>query len=80
VKRKVFRVTHKKGGQYKWYVSAKKTMPRGYPTQAIAVAKAVGFARMIERAGGLAQVVLHGRNGLIMWERTYGKDPVRTKG
>lgn len=30
--------------------------------------------------GSLAQLVLHGRDGKIRWERTYGADPRRTPG
>ena len=45
-----------------------------------ALASARGLAKMIHRAGGLAQVVVHGRNGRIQIEWTYGADPVRSKG
>ena len=30
--------------------------------------------------GGRAQLVLHGKDGRIRWERTYGADPRRTPG
>lgn len=45
---------------------------------------AVNFARFLageQRAsGGLAQIVLHGKDGRIRWERTYGSDPRRARG
>lgn len=31
-------------------------------------------------AGQLTQVVVHGKDGRISWERTYGQDPARRKG
>lgn len=49
-------------------------------TQAEAIAFATGGARLTLNAGELAQVVLHGRDGRIRWERTYGADPKRSKG
>lgn len=48
--------------------------------QADAVALAVTEARQIKARGLLAQVVLHGRDGRIRWERTYGRDPRRHRG
>lgn len=85
--RNVYRVQHK-GWLAGWCVL--KARPRrdgntllcaGYPTQREAVREAVSTARsdwlMHARP---AQVILHGRNGRIQWERTYGRDPKRRKG
>lgn len=44
-------------------------------TKAIARAKALA-----SRRGVLGQVIVHGRNGRIQTERTYGNDPRRTRG
>lgn len=53
----------------------------GFATQAEAVDWACKAAYEMWRTGGkLSQVVLHGRNGRIRWERTYGKDPARYPG
>lgn len=45
---------------------------------------AVNFARFLagehRASGGLSQIVLHGKDGRILWERTYGADPRRTPG
>lgn len=37
-------------------------------------------AKSVHAAGGLAQVVIHKRNGRIATEWTYGADPARSKG
>lgn len=44
--------------------------------QAIEVARLL--CRLAHGRGRRAQLVLHGKNGKIRWERTYGADPVRT--
>jgi hypothetical protein len=45
-----------------------------------AIEEAVGAARVQWNTGRPTQVVLHGKNGRIRWERTYGRDPRRSKG
>lgn len=50
----------------------------GFKTVAIKVARQL--ARDIQKAGGLAQVRVFGRNGRIQTEWTYGRDPRRSKG
>jgi uncharacterized protein DUF2188 len=43
-------------------------------------AAAIAAGRKAYEGGGLAQAVLHKSNGQIREERTYGKDPERTRG
>lgn len=49
-------------------------------TQAAAVKRAVYEARVRLLDGLLSQVMLHGKDGRIRWERTYGRDPRRSPG
>lgn len=49
-------------------------------TKQDAVIVAIGAARYWRESGGLAQVVIYGKNGRIQREHTYGKDPKRFKG
>ena len=51
-----------------------------YSHKADAVAEGVKLGRAHLVAGGLAQLVIRGKNGRIQSERTYGKDPRRSKG
>jgi hypothetical protein len=89
MKRIVYRVTYRpKGylnsGQARWRIAwhglAGAPCHLWADTQTAAVKQAVGGARNHWRDGRHAQVVLHGRNGRIRWERTYGRDPRRSKG
>ena len=41
---------------------------------------AIEAAKKLAKAAPLGQVVVHGRNGRIRLEYTYGKDPERHKG
>lgn len=50
------------------------------PAQRSAVELAVSLARDHFRSGGRAQVVLHGRDGRIRWERTYPDLTPRRRG
>lgn len=45
-----------------------------------AVSEARRRARTVQRHGGLAQVRIHGLDGKLQDEWTYGKDPKRFKG
>lgn len=47
-------------------------------SSALGIAAAKG--RALRDAGKLAQLVIHGKDGRIQSERTYGKDPRRTPG
>lgn len=51
-----------------------------YDRKSDAVSEARDLAKAELARGGLAQLVVHGRNGKIQEERTYGKDPRRSKG
>lgn len=66
-------------GYWRIQINGKPTRTQ-YLTQAEAVGDARRSARSDHAIGKLAQVVLHGKNGRIRWERTYGKDPKRRKG
>lgn len=85
--RVVFRVTPI-GGSRLWHVLRGNLTPLRGPSAAIsqhrwkfaAVASAVRLAKAIRKSGGLSQVVVHGRNGRIQFEWTYGADPKRSQG
>ena len=52
-----------------------------YGDKARAVREARLFARATwTEAGTLCQLVVHGKNGRIQYEHTYGRDPRRHKG
>ena len=74
-KKSVFHVVGNKGD---WKVKQEQV---SYPvsqhdSKAAAVQTAKGFAK----ATGLGQVKIHGTDGKIQTEYTYGKDPRKTKG
>lgn len=54
--------------------------PQPFRLKAYCIAVAAQRCREIERDGGLAQLVVHGKNGRIQFEWTYGADPERSKG
>lgn len=43
-------------------------------------ADALAYAKKLAKTSGLGQVVVHGKNGKIQYENTYGKDPVASIG
>ncbi len=45
-----------------------------------AVSRGSEVGARLKAAGLLAQLVIHGRDGRIQSERTYGSDPKKTKG
>jgi hypothetical protein len=51
-----------------------------YSVKRTAVAEARRRAKSVQRRGGLAQVRVHGADGKLQDEWTYGKDPRRFKG
>ncbi len=63
-----------------WEINTAAGWLASYDTQAEAVREAIRTAHSDRAEGRLAQVVLHGRDGRIRWERTYGRDPARTRG
>ena len=74
--RKVYHVaTSEKGG---WTVKAVgNSRPSSTHTTK---AEAVGAAKALAKKGALGQVIVHGRNGQIQYEHSYGKDPKETAG
>ena len=78
MKRIVYRIKYRKTEPlFPWQNGATHTL---HCTQADAVRYAIAHARADRSDGRLAQVVLHGKDGRIRWERTYGRDPKRRKG
>ncbi len=83
MKRIVFRIRFKpiKASGRKWAVyEGRRLVCRHYLLEssvAFATFEASQFWRNLNRPG---QVVLHGKDGRIRWERTYGRDPKRRKG
>ena len=76
MKRTIYRIVrHKAGG---WKVLG--DYGRRWAAQGDAVAYYAARCRNLLDAGVLAQLVLHGRDGRIRWERTYGRDPRRSRG
>lgn len=75
---------------YQWKVtrSTAKRQPPGMLLRAFGLFRwkwqAILFARQnaksVHRAGGRAQVVIHGKDGRIKTEWTYGDDPERSRG
>ncbi len=68
-KRVVIRVQKRPGLPYWWIRVGGLEIPS--KRQDGAIRAAVALARRHFDGGGLAQVVLHGRDGRIRWERTY---------
>lgn len=85
--RVVYRVTPI-GGSRLWHVLRGNLTPLRGPSAEVsqhrwkfaAVLSAQRLAKAVRREGGLSQVVIHGRDGRIQLEWTYGADPKRTKG
>ena len=75
-KRKVYHVTTSdKGG---WAVKAEgNSRPSSAHTTK---AEAVRAAKAMARKTGLGQIIVHGRNGRIQFEHSYGKDPAGSAG
>jgi hypothetical protein len=63
-----------------WFVRRGPNTVALWTKKADAVQQAARLAREHRTAGGLAQVVIRGKDGRIQTERTYGADPRRTKG
>ncbi len=85
-KRVIYRITPL--GRALWQVTRGASTPLRGLSQVVsqhrwklaAITSARSLAKAIHRAGGLSQVVIHGRNGRIQIEWTYGADPKRSKG
>lgn len=80
MKREVFHITYDRDDArwITWDVTGKKSkLLRRSFTKAAALRYAVMKARSSRHLG---QVVVHGTDGRIQQEMTYGADPIRTKG
>jgi hypothetical protein len=76
-------VPNGKGGRasYRWKVARDGITLGLYSTKAKAIAHAVYSARTLWRNfGELGSLLIKGRDGKIQDERTYGRDPIKTKG
>lgn len=80
MKRIVFRVIP--AGPRKWLIDGGPfaATEREYATKAAAVGVAAAKGRALRDAGHLAQLMIHGAKGQFQDERTYGRDPRRSKG
>jgi len=75
--RKVFHSIPNDGG---WKVKSDGRTISQHRTQRASEKAAIAASRRVEAKGGLAQAVLHKANNRIREERTYGKDPRRSRG
>lgn len=80
VKRTVFRVQRVRRGFRGWDVTTKRDGRAEVLTTYYSQANAIRWAVVAARDARPSQVVLHGLNGRIRWERTYGADPKRSPG
>lgn len=76
-KRIVWRVLWDQGH---WEVRRGKNWVCLASTKALALQLAREKARAHHGSGGLSQLVVHGKDGRIQTEHTYGADPRRSKG
>lgn len=84
-RRAIYRVKPVRRGLGGWRMEIKHpngaAHPSSYAFKRTAVAAGRRWARRSwERHGMLAQLVVHGRDGKIQFEHTYGRDPRGTKG
>ena len=63
-----------------WKVRSNGRTVSQHRTQRASEKAAVRASRRVEAKGGLAQAVLHKANNRIREERTYGRDPRRSRG
>ncbi len=79
--RLVYRVRAVRRGRDGWVVITPGGVRQAYATKRVAVSTGRRWARdRWERHGLLAQLVVHGRDGRIQFEATYGRDPRRRRG
>lgn len=80
MKRRIFRITFQpQQHPQPWAVECFDGAVLRFDLQTLAIHEAIRRARAEWRGGNPSQVVLHGRER-IRWERTYGRDPRRSKG
>ncbi len=77
--RAVYRIQHIAG---RWCVGGPAVPPalHWHDRREAAVATGRLLCLLAHARGGLAQLVMHGVSGRILWERTYGADPRRSRG
>lgn len=79
-KRVVYRVKYDRRNR-DWVIQMGRRTNRGYHPKRAAVEEARMRARhQWDHLGKPSQVVVHGMNGRIQFEWTYGRDPRRWKG
>jgi hypothetical protein len=76
MKRIIFRIQHKS----RFWEIKSAGYANAFERQIDAVRHAVLYCRNLLDNGQTSQLVLHGKDGRIRWERTYGKDPRRSRG
>lgn len=80
-KREVWSVRWDKSSRWWHVVDHLRNVIYSYRVKAVAVSTAASECRGVWEGGGnLAQLRVFNKNGRIAFERTYGKDPRRTKG
>ena len=80
VKRVVFRVQATKDRAFPWKLTGNGSVDH-YKSKSNAIANGALLCGYMYRDQGIrTQLVIHGKDGRIQSERTYGADPVRRKG
>ena len=74
------KVYHSVPSDGRWKVRSNGRTISQHRTQRASEKAAIRASRGVEAKGGLAQAVLHKSNNRIREERTYGKDPRRSRG
>jgi hypothetical protein len=74
--RVVFHVMHARG-QRPWRLKKSGVTVRTYRIKVLAIEDGRILCRTLWNKGRPAQLVVHGRQGKIQFESTYGKDPKR---
>jgi hypothetical protein len=78
--RKVFEVEPRDDGRWALQREKSKRASRVFDRKIDAVKEGTRRGKAIQDRGGLAQIRIKGANGRVESERTYGKDPRKTKG
>jgi Uncharacterized protein conserved in bacteria (DUF2188) len=79
-KRQVFEVEPRDDGKFALQREKSQRASRVFEKKSDAVKEGARRGREIEKNGGLAELRIKGDNGRIQDERTYGKDPRRSRG
>jgi hypothetical protein len=78
-KRKVYRITLNAKAN-RWECKRGKTLVATAYWKTTLVGKMRRYCRGLLESGVLSQLVIHGMDGRIQTEHTYGRDPKRSKG